>query len=142
PPDHALRFVEVVILQAADLRRLQYAILALGDRDYEEFCAFGHRLDRWLRQHQAQPLFELIEVDNADEGSLHRWQDQLSEISGRSRVSLARSRFEAWQLATRRELNPGSCGGSVFHLTLLPPSGASPTWNAGDIAEVAPRNPP
>ncbi len=142
PPDHALRFVEDVMGQTADLRRLQYAILALGDRDYQQFCAFGQRLDQWLRQHQAQPLFEMIEVDDADQDALHRWQDQLGEISGTSRISLARSRFEAWQLAMRRELNPGSCGGSVFHLTLLPPPAASPTWNAGDIAEVAPRNPP
>lgn len=141
PPDHALRFVQDVMGQPAELRRLRYAVLALGDRDYEQFCAFGQRLDQWLRQHQAQPLFERIEVDDADEEALHRWQDQLGSIGGTSRISLARSRFEAWQLAERRELNPGSCGGSVYHLTLLPPAGVTPTWNAGDIAEVAPRNP-
>ncbi len=142
PPDHALRFVQEVLGQPADLQRLRYAVLALGDRDYEQFCAFGQRLDQWLRQHQAQPLFEMIEVDDADEHALNHWQEQLGAIGGTSRISLARSRFEAWQLAERRELNPGSCGGSVFHLTLLPPVGATPTWNAGDIAEVAPRNPP
>jgi len=141
PPDHALRFVQEVMGQPADLQRLRYVVLALGDRDYEQFCAFGQRIDQWLRQHQAQPLFEMIEVDDADEDALRRWQEQLGAIGGTSRISLARSRFEAWQVTARRELNPGSCGGSVFHLTLLPPPGATPTWNAGDIAEVAPRNP-
>lgn len=129
PPDHALRFVQEVMGQPAELRRLRYAVLALGDRDYEQFCAFGQRLDQWLRQQRAQPLFEMIEVDDANEEALNRWQEQLGAIGGSSRISLARSRFEAWRLVERHELNPGSCGGSVFHLTLLPPAGATPAWN-------------
>jgi sulfite reductase (NADPH) flavoprotein alpha-component len=41
-------------------------VLALGDRSYGHFCGFGHQLDQWLRQHGAHPLFDAIEVDNAD----------------------------------------------------------------------------
>ncbi|RZA14088.1 MAG: sulfite reductase flavoprotein subunit alpha, partial [Lysobacteraceae bacterium] len=43
-------------------------------------------------------------------------------------------------LAERVLLNPGSAGGPAFHLVLQPPAGARMQWQAGDIAEIGPRN--
>ncbi len=142
PPDPALGFVRNVMAQPATLETLEYAVLALGDREYEDFCAFGHHLDQWLRQHGARPLFDIVEVDNADESALRHWQYHLGQLGGATDMpDWIAPRYESWQLSTRRELNPGSLGGSVFHLALLPPAGASPHWQAGDIAEIGPRNP-
>ena len=59
-----------------------FAVLALGDKHYQAFCAFGHQLDRDLHQCGAQRLFDLIEVDNGDEHALRQWQSQLAQISG------------------------------------------------------------
>ena len=67
PPDQALAFVRGAMAQPAALQDLRYAVLALGDREYEHFCGFGHQLDRWLRQHGAQSLFDIVEVDNRSE---------------------------------------------------------------------------
>lgn len=143
PPDPALGFVRNVMVQAVRLETLEYGVLALGDREYDDFCAFGHHLDQWLRQHGAHPLFDIVEVDNADESALRHWQYHLGQLGGSTDLpDWITPRYESWQLSTRDELNPGSVGGSVFHLSLLPPAGTSPQWQAGDIAEIGPRNAP
>lgn len=137
PPDHALGFVRKVMGQPAALHSLRYAVLALGDREYDNFCAFGHQLDGWLRQHGAQPLFDLVEVDNADASALRHWQHHLGLLGGVADApDWAPASYERWTLAERRELNPSSLGGPVFHLALAPPAGAHPQWQAGDIAEI------
>ncbi len=135
PPDHALGFVREVLAQPAQLHHLEYAVLALGDREYADFCAFGHRLDAWLRQHGARALFDLVEVDNADAAALRHWQHQLGLIGGDTGAAdWEPAKFDTWTLRERRVLNPGSLGAPVFHLELAPPPGAR--WQAGDIAEI------
>ncbi len=140
PPDHALAFLSRVMTQPATLPQLQYAVLALGDRTYEQFCAFGHQLDDWLREHGAQPLFDTVEVDNADPDALRHWQQLLGQLGGNA-VDVpdwSAPAYQAWQLQHRQALNPGSVGGTVFHLKLHPLEGSLPTWQAGDIAEIGP----
>ncbi|HBS55387.1 MAG TPA: sulfite reductase subunit alpha, partial [Stenotrophomonas sp.] len=73
-PDHALPFLRRVKSTAPTLGHLQFGVLALGDRSYGHFCAFGHQLDDWLRQHGAHPMFDAIDVDNADPAALRHWQ--------------------------------------------------------------------
>ncbi|RZA19183.1 MAG: sulfite reductase flavoprotein subunit alpha, partial [Lysobacteraceae bacterium] len=143
PPDHAMRFVERVMAHPADLQRTQYAVLALGDREYAQFCAFGRQLDEWLRHHGARPLFDRVEVDNADPSALRHWQHHIGVLSGHTDLpDWTTPRYERWTLASRQLLNPGSVGGEAWHLELRPPSGNAPTWQAGDIAEIGPRNAP
>lgn len=142
PPDPALGFVRGVMAQPAALGHLGYAVLALGDREYEHFCGFGHQLDDWLRQHGARTLFDLVEVDNADESALRHWQHHLGQIGGITDLpDWTPPRYEPWILRERRELNPGSMGGGAFHLAIAPPAGTVPAWEAGDIAEIGPRHP-
>ncbi len=141
PPDPALGFVRGVMAQPTALAHLRYAVLAPGDREYEYFCGFGHQLDDWLRQHGARPLFDLVEVDNADESALRHWQHHLGQIGGITDLpDWTPPRYESWMLRERRELNPGSVGGGAFHLTIAPPAGTAPSWAAGDIAEIGPRH--
>ena len=70
PPDHALAFLRHTLAQAVPLADLEYAVLALGDREYRDFCAFGRQLDDWLRARGARPLFDRVEVDNADAATM------------------------------------------------------------------------
>jgi len=142
PPDLALGFVREVMGRAADLRLLQYAVLALGDASYAQYCAFGRQLDGWLRQHGATPLFDRVDVDNADDAALRHWQHHLSLLAGNADLSDWRPpSYEAWTLRERRLLNPGSVGGPVYHLALTPPE-AMPHWQAGDLVEVGPQHAP
>ncbi|MGJ4803801.1 sulfite reductase subunit alpha [Luteimonas sp. SDU82] len=143
PPDPALGFVRASMPRQARLDDLQYAVLALGDRGYARFCAFGQQVDQWLRQCGARAMFDLTEVDNGDPGALRHWQHHLALASGAATMpDWTPPRYRPWRLASRRLLNPGSLGGPVFHLVLHPPEQGALAWQAGDIAEVGPRNPP
>jgi sulfite reductase (NADPH) flavoprotein alpha-component len=141
PPDHAMGFVKRVMAQPAELHGTQYAVLALGDSEYTQFCAFGRELDDWMRQHGAQPLFDRVEIDNADPAALRHWQHHVGVLSGRTdQPDWTTPRYERWTLASRRLLNPGSVGGEAWHIELQAPAGTAPAWQAGDIAEIGPRN--
>lgn len=140
-PDPAATFVRKVLDDAVALPGLRYGVLALGDRKYRNFCAFGHRVDTWLRHQGATALFDVVEVDNGDEGALRNWQHQLSVLSASPDLpDWETPRYQRWRLAERRLVNPGSAGDPCFHIVLSPSEGADATWQAGDIAEIDPRN--
>lgn len=140
PPDTAIPFVRKVMSAKVQFVGLHYGLLALGDREYKHYCGFGHELDRWLKQQGAQPLFDAVEVDNADEGALRHWQHHL-ELLGDGRVvpDWTSPEYENWRLIERTLLNPGSAGGATYHLA-LEPQGQPLAWQAGDIVEIGPRN--
>lgn len=139
-PDPAAAFVRNVLDSAIALKDLNYGVLALGDREYDNYCAFGHRLDQWLRHQGATALFDVVEVDNGDEGALRHWQHQLSVLCNSPDLpDWEPPRYERWRLIARRLINPGSAGDACFHVELQPQSD-SVSWQAGDIAEIDPRN--
>jgi sulfite reductase (NADPH) flavoprotein alpha-component len=140
-PDPAAAFVRRVLTREAPLTKLRYGLLALGDREYDNFCAFGHQLDSWLRRQGAQSLFDVIEVDNGDDGALRHWQHNLSlAFDAPDLPDWETPTYERWQLVERRLLNPGSAGDPCFHLALKPSDHAARSWSAGDIAEIDPFN--
>ncbi|MFV3077447.1 sulfite reductase subunit alpha [Niveispirillum fermenti] len=147
-PDHAAGFVRRMRDGlAADgtvaLSGLEYGLLALGDRSYARFCAFGHAVDGWLRHQGARPLFDPVEVDDGDAGALRHWQQHLGRMAGHVHLpDWSTPDYAPWTLVDRRHLNPGSPGGPVHHLRLRPPAGVDAIWQAGDIAEIGPCNPP
>ena len=140
-PDPAAPFVRRTLDRDLALPGLRYGVLALGDREYSNFCAFGHRLDAWLRHQGAAALFDVVEVDNGDEGALRHWQHQLGVLGGSPDLpDWETPRYERWQLVERRLLNPGSAGDPCFHIELQPCEPTQAQWQAGDIAEIDPGN--
>lgn len=143
PPDMARGFNRRVLTGLVDLSHLRYAVLALGDREYDEFCAFGHQLDHWLHASGAQRLFDLVEMDGDDPDAQHQWQQQLLGLGARTgQSSWVSVPMEEWQLVERRLLNPGSSGGPVFHVALQSLSVEQVEWQPGDILEVMPQHDP
>src|SRR5690606_38737747 len=142
-PDPAAIFVRDTMHAGIALPGLRYAVLALGDRSYQNYCAFGHAMDQWLRDAGARPLFDIVEVDNGDPAALRHWQHHLGIAAGAPVLpDWSPARYAPWTLAARRELNRGSPGGAVHEVLLSPPSGSDPQWRAGDIAETGPRQAP
>ena len=140
-PDTARAFIRDVMKAPADLSGLRYGVLALGDSTYAHYCAFGRSLDAWLASQGAQTLFDRVEVDDADPAALRHWQGQLATLTGVTDApDWTRPTYDAWTLAERTLLNPGSPGGEAWHIRLTPPQGAD--WQAGDILEIGPRNDP
>lgn len=140
PPDMALAFSRLAMRQSAPLVGLRYGLLALGDSDYEDFCGFGRRLQRWLEASGAQPLFDPVEVDSEDEASLRHWQHRLATLTGVGDLpDWQTPKYQRWRLTERHLLNPGSVGEPCFHLELQPLQGRM-DWQAGDLVEIGPRH--
>ena len=139
PPDNARGFARTLGRPAPDLSHLEYAVMALGDREYAEFCAFGHRVDRWLHDRGATRLFDAVEVDGEDADAQRHWQRQLAGLGARTdQPDWAPAAMGEWRLVERRLLNPGSSGGEAWHV-VLEPVGAKVDWMPGDIVEIVPQ---
>jgi len=135
-PDAMSWFARRHMTAPADLAGLSYALLALGDRTYADFCGFGRALDQWLRRSGATPLFDRVEVDNGDAGAIRHWQRQLGVVTGHAvQADWTPPAFDRWRLVERTHLNPGSPGGEAW-LLAFEPVDHSPVWVAGDIAEI------
>ena len=137
-PDSARGAERQWLAATLDLPGLRYAVLALGDRQYAQFCGFARRLDDWLASRGAQRLGERIEVDGDDQQALQHWQQQLAELTGVQPLAVQQVPFDGWGLCARICLNPGSQGAGTWLIGLQPPPGAQ--WQAGDILEILPRN--
>jgi len=139
-PDIATLFQRDVMRTSPDLHHLVYAVLALGDRDYDDFCGFGRELDHWLRTHGATPAFDRVDVDNGDDGALRHWQRQVAQLTGAGeQPEWSRPAYQPWRLQARQLLNPGSVGAPCFHVALVPDDPAHLRWDAGDVVEIGPR---
>lgn len=135
-PDSAARVLRTLLSSDAPLSDLSYGLLALGDRTYRDYCAFGHAVDGWLQRASASRLFDRVEVDDADPAAICHWQHHLNQLTGAvTAPDWTPPAYQAWRLVERRLLNPGSPGGQAWALALAPID-HSPDWVAGDIAEI------
>jgi sulfite reductase (NADPH) flavoprotein alpha-component len=67
-----------------DLKRyvdLPFAVLALGDRSYPQFCAFGLSVAGQLQQAGAKPLFAPVQVSQADPAMVNYWYQCLQKAA-------------------------------------------------------------
>jgi sulfite reductase (NADPH) flavoprotein alpha-component len=135
-PDSAARVVRRMLGEAAGLPELSYGMLGLGDSSYRDYCGFAHAVDSWLSRTGAQPLFDLIEVDDGDVEAIRRWQHRLNALTGANAAAdWTPATYEPWRLESRTLINPGSLGGEAWRIRLVP-QGEPAVWRAGDIAEV------
>ncbi|ORC57285.1 flavodoxin [Pseudomonas floridensis] len=138
-PDSARGFERTLLGRPLALDTLNYAVLALGDRQYQHFCGFAHRLHDWLAERGGSTLFAPVEVDSADPVALQQWQRHVGQLTGSAPSSFWKTPvFENWTLTRREHLNPGSLGAGVYLLDLSAPGTMS--WQAGDLVEILPRN--
>ncbi|GAB4062412.1 sulfite reductase subunit alpha [Uliginosibacterium sediminicola] len=144
-PDHASRFVRHQLRQAAPaLRGIAYSMLALGDRNYAQFCGFGRQLDAWLQASGAQAGFARLEADQLDAATLQTWYAQLAQPSDTPRADSARApitrtssmAYGRWQLLSRQCLNDGSAGQPMYLIRLAAEAGSPCSWQAGDLVDI------
>lgn len=120
-PDRARKFEATTMAAPIDIGALDYAVLALGDREYPDFCAFGHRVDAWLHASGGRRLFDRVDLDGADIDAERHWQQLLSAIAGAAiQPDWQRADYSPWTLVSREHVNPGSPGGAVYRIMLAP----------------------
>jgi sulfite reductase (NADPH) flavoprotein alpha-component len=139
-PDLASSFEKKFLSSNLDLTHMHYAVLALGSDEYPDtYCSFGHRVNDWLKQCGAHALFDLIEVNNANNEDVQRWNQALAKASQLELQSMSIEKtFDTWVLDKRTQLNPDSLGAPAYNLELTPKHEVH--WQAGDIAEIQPGN--
>lgn len=74
PPDDAVPFWEdLQRLPFEKLSKLRYAVYALGDTSYDEFCGFGKKLDAELAAKGARCIAERSDNDLEYDAGLDAW---------------------------------------------------------------------
>lgn len=78
PPEKAQNFLRKLTSLNTYESAVNFSILALGDRHYSDFCAFGHRLEQLLTLKGAQSIVHTVEVDRLDNNSVNDWWQKLT----------------------------------------------------------------
>jgi sulfite reductase (NADPH) flavoprotein alpha-component len=142
-PDTAARFAGLLATSGVDLAHLHYAVLALGDKNYANYCGFGRALDAWLARQGATRLFDRIDVDRGDAHALGEWQHHVGRLAGTiDAPDWDAPAYGDWRIVARTLENPGSAGAPLYRIALRPVEGLPPAWEAGDLAQVAPPDDP
>ena len=75
-PDNAQGFWDWLQTEAANsLAHLNFSVLALGDTNYEQFCAAGKKIDARLEQIGAKRIHPLADCDLDYEAKMKSWRD-------------------------------------------------------------------
>ena len=129
-PDDGRAF-ESVLAARPGLSGRDFAVLALGERKYAAFCAFGLRVHDGLAACGAKALGPCLTADDLDAATLRRWDD-LADTLGAGAAPVE-PEAPPWTLSARERLNPDG-GAPLYRLRLVPP--VTCEWQAGDLAEV------
>ncbi|NAS00389.1 sulfite reductase subunit alpha [Acinetobacter haemolyticus] len=134
-PDTAQDFVHKILVENLDLSQLSFAILALGDKRYPNFCQFGQTIEQWLLQQNAQSLFPTINVDQLNSRDLEQWLNALEQLTLTEFTRLAvKKQWIELELAYRQQINAGSCGEAIYKIQLVGDEDLN--WSSGDILEI------
>jgi sulfite reductase (NADPH) flavoprotein alpha-component len=78
PPDNGLAFWTALNAQNAPrLDGVRYAVLAFGDRNYDQFCCHGRSLDARMATLGAAQLFDRVECDTEFQPAADDWLQQI-----------------------------------------------------------------
>lgn len=157
PPDDARGFVDFVAgRRAPRLESLSFAVLALGDSSYPQFCAVGRRLDARLAELGAKRLFALGEADLDIETVAEPWahtalahaREVLKAQPSATNVTLLRPYAEApaspatrpftVEVLANQRITANGSGKDVRHIEL---SASDLDYAPGDALGIVPRNP-
>ena len=156
PPDNGEGFWNTLSTAETRLESLRFAVLALGDPNYDQFCQHGKKLDQRLQELGATRLLERVDCDTEFEARADTWLAQFQQtltpaqpVTDEPTPSVVpgpiatpgKANPFASRLLVNRHLNKQSANKETRQFSLaLADSGLS--YEAGDALGVWPRNCP
>ncbi|MGY2343092.1 molybdopterin-dependent oxidoreductase [Pseudomonas sp. SDO5532_S415] len=153
PPDNGEGFWHSLSRAETRLESLRFAVLALGDPNYDQFCQHGKKLDQRLQELGATRLLERVDCDTEFEAHADQWlADLLKTLQpvtinpapaavAHSVTAPCKAKPYASRLLSNLHLNQQSANKETRMFSLaLADSGLH--YEAGDALGVLPRNCP
>ncbi|WP_338567944.1 bifunctional nitrate reductase/sulfite reductase flavoprotein subunit alpha [Pseudomonas canadensis] len=146
PPDNGEGFWHSLSTAETRLESLRFAVLALGDPNYDQFCNHGKQLDQRLSELGATRLLERVDCDTEFEALADAWLVRFQQTLAPAKpvapaTPAGKTKLYGSRLLLNRHLNPQSVRKETrqFALDL---AGSGLTYEAGDALGVRPRNCP
>lgn len=113
-PTEARPFAQAFDESEIDLDQVKFAVLALGNRQYSDFCGFGKHLTQQLMRRGADPRVPTTEVHRNDNAVFSHWWLKLAESFG---IALEPD-SDDWKVATVMDIEEraGSSIDLIFYV--------------------------
>ncbi|MEM6859018.1 MAG: NADPH cytochrome P450 oxidoreductase family protein [Pseudomonadota bacterium] len=139
-PDGARSVEQQLLSERLNLPNLEVFILALGDRTYEHYCAFGQRIGDWAKGTGART--SVITVDDHDAADLSKWDDLMLENGLPALGEAGAEELQEWRIVGCEEIAQGDSSpigvsrpGPLFRVEMRPEEGVVPAFEVGDLLE-------
>ena len=138
PPDSAQAFITGLKKREIKASAVlpSFNILALGDRTYPTFCAFGHKLSTLLQAKGFNLELPVQEVDRMNVNSITSWWQQICRLVGESDSSIEID-ATCFDVRINRHLNALRGERAAHHIRLQ--SREELAYEAGDLIAIRPK---
>jgi sulfite reductase (NADPH) flavoprotein alpha-component len=160
PPDSAVEFHRFLFgKRATRLEGLRFAVLALGDYSYANFCKAGVDFDNRLEELGGERVLARVDCDVEYQSAVDAWQGQVietfknlvpkngvstspaPEVSAVEEIGYDKARPFSAAVLDRINLNGRGSEKRTFHLEISL-TGSGITYQPGDALGIVPRNSP